>query len=50
MPELALQMGRPVRYGGEFRGFEERVRHMVELSRRGAGSGRAEPSGRASGA
>ena len=29
VPELAQQMGRPVRYGGEFRGFEERVRYMV---------------------
>ena len=26
VPELAQQMGRPVRFGGEFRGFEERVR------------------------
>ena len=24
--ELAHQMGRPVRYGGEFRGFDERAR------------------------
>jgi acyl-CoA reductase-like NAD-dependent aldehyde dehydrogenase len=32
VPELALQMGRPVRYGGEFRGFEERVRYMVEIA------------------
>jgi acyl-CoA reductase-like NAD-dependent aldehyde dehydrogenase len=30
--ELALQMGRPVRYGGELRSFEERVRTMVELA------------------
>lgn len=30
--ELALQMGRPVRYGGEFRSFEERVRYMVEIA------------------
>ena len=25
VPELAWQMGRPVRYGGEFKGFNERV-------------------------
>jgi acyl-CoA reductase-like NAD-dependent aldehyde dehydrogenase len=27
VPELAWQMGRPTRYGGELRGFEERARH-----------------------
>jgi acyl-CoA reductase-like NAD-dependent aldehyde dehydrogenase len=32
VPELAQQMGRPVRYGGEFRGFEERVRYMVDIA------------------
>ncbi|MFN9780090.1 MAG: aldehyde dehydrogenase family protein [Alphaproteobacteria bacterium] len=32
VPELAQQMGRPVRFGGEFRGFEERVRYMVAIS------------------
>ncbi len=32
VPELALQMGRPVRYGGEFRGFEERVRYMASIA------------------
>ena len=26
VPELAMQMGRPVRYGGELRSLEERVR------------------------
>jgi acyl-CoA reductase-like NAD-dependent aldehyde dehydrogenase len=30
--ELALQMGRPVRYGGEFRGVEERARHMASIA------------------
>ena len=30
--ELALQMGRPVRYGGEFRSLDERVRKMVALA------------------
>ncbi|MFT4115339.1 aldehyde dehydrogenase family protein [Bradyrhizobium sp.] len=32
VPELAMQMGRPVRYGGELRSFEERVRGLVALS------------------
>ena len=30
--ELAHQMGRPVRYGGEFRGFEERARYMAAIA------------------
>lgn len=29
VPELALQMGRPVRFGGEMRGVEERIRWCV---------------------
>ena len=29
VPEIAQQMGRPVRYGGEFRGVEERARYMM---------------------
>ena len=32
VPELAMQMGRPVRYGGEMRGFEERLRALIEIS------------------
>jgi acyl-CoA reductase-like NAD-dependent aldehyde dehydrogenase len=32
VPELAWQMGRPVRYGGERRGVEERVRYMAEIA------------------
>jgi acyl-CoA reductase-like NAD-dependent aldehyde dehydrogenase len=32
VPELAQQMGRPVRYGGEFKGVEERARHMVRIA------------------
>jgi acyl-CoA reductase-like NAD-dependent aldehyde dehydrogenase len=32
VPELAMQMGRPVRYGGELRSLEERVRVLIELS------------------
>jgi len=35
VPELAQQMGRPVRYGGEFGGFEERVRYMVRIANAG---------------
>ena len=32
-PELAWQMGRPVRYGaGELGGFEERARHMISIA------------------
>ncbi|NND22530.1 MAG: aldehyde dehydrogenase family protein [Silicimonas sp.] len=30
--ELAHQMGRPVRYGGEFGGFDERVRYMADVA------------------
>ncbi len=32
VPELAHMMGRPVRYGGEFGGFEERASHMAEIA------------------
>lgn len=33
VPELAWQMGRPVRYGmGELRGFEKRARHMIAIA------------------
>jgi len=32
VPELALQMGRPIRYGGELLSFEERVRALVDLA------------------
>ena len=34
VPELAWQMGRPVRYGGELRSLEERVRHMAAIAER----------------
>ena len=35
VPELAQQMGRPVRYGaGELRGFAERARHMIAIADR----------------
>jgi acyl-CoA reductase-like NAD-dependent aldehyde dehydrogenase len=32
VPELAMQMGRPIRYGGEMRGFEERLRALIDIS------------------
>lgn len=33
VPELAWQMGRPIRYGaGELRGFAERARHMIDIA------------------
>ncbi len=32
VPELARMMGRPVRYGGEFGGFEERGSHMADIA------------------
>ncbi len=31
--ELAWMMGRPVRYGGEFRGFNERASYMAQIAR-----------------
>ena len=33
VPELAHQMGRPIRYGGEFGGFNERATYMAEIAR-----------------
>ena len=32
VPELAAMMGRPVRYGGEFGGFNERSQYMAEIA------------------
>ncbi len=32
VPELAWQMGRPVRYGGEFSGFHERAAYMASIA------------------
>lgn len=32
VPELAWQMGRPIRFGGEKRGVEERARYMIDLA------------------
>ncbi|MAY88653.1 MAG: aldehyde dehydrogenase [Pseudooceanicola sp.] len=34
VPELAHMMGRPVRYGGEFGGFNERASYMAEIAER----------------
>ncbi len=33
VPELAHMMGRPVRYGGEFGGFNERASYMAEIAK-----------------
>ncbi|UWQ26676.1 aldehyde dehydrogenase family protein [Leisingera aquaemixtae] len=33
VPELAHMMGRPVRYGGEFGGFNERASHMAKIAK-----------------
>jgi acyl-CoA reductase-like NAD-dependent aldehyde dehydrogenase len=32
VPELAWQMGRPIRYGGEFGGFNERATYMAKIA------------------
>jgi len=32
VPEIAWQMGRPTRYGGEFGGVKERTNYMVEIA------------------
>jgi len=33
VPELAKMMGRPIRYGGEFGGFNERATHMAKIAK-----------------
>ena len=35
VPDLARQMGRPIRYGGEFGGFNERASHMADIAAEG---------------
>lgn len=35
VPELARMMGRPIRYGGEFGGFNERATHMAQIAQDG---------------
>ncbi|KHA53182.1 aldehyde dehydrogenase family protein [Sulfitobacter geojensis] len=32
VPEIAHQMGRPIRYGGEFGGFNERASYMADIA------------------
>lgn len=32
VPEIAQQMGRPVKWGGEFKPFEQRARHMLDIA------------------
>ena len=32
VPELAWMMGRPVKFGGEFGGFNERASHMADIA------------------
>ena len=39
VPELAWQMGRPTRYGGEKGGVEERTRYMVALAEKALARG-----------
>jgi acyl-CoA reductase-like NAD-dependent aldehyde dehydrogenase len=34
VPELARMMGRPIRYGGEFGGFNERASYMAQIAER----------------
>jgi acyl-CoA reductase-like NAD-dependent aldehyde dehydrogenase len=44
VPELAWQMGRPIRYGaGELRGFEERARHMIGIAEKALANITPEP-------
>ena len=38
VPELAQMMGRPVRYGGEFGGVDERATHMAKIAEEGLSS------------
>ncbi|ARC89131.1 aldehyde dehydrogenase family protein [Rhodovulum sp. MB263] len=45
VPELARQMGRPIRYGGEFRGFEERATYMAGIAETALAPIAAEDSG-----
>ena len=35
VPELAHMMGRPIRYGGEFGGFNERASHLAKIAAEG---------------
>ncbi len=44
VPELAWQMGRPVRYGGEFKGFNERSNYVASIAADALASLRIEDS------
>lgn len=44
VPELARMMGRPVRYGGEFRGVEERASYMAGVAEQALAPLRVEDS------
>jgi acyl-CoA reductase-like NAD-dependent aldehyde dehydrogenase len=44
VPELARMMGRPVRYGGEFRGVDERASYMAEVAEQALAPLRVEDS------
>jgi acyl-CoA reductase-like NAD-dependent aldehyde dehydrogenase len=46
VPELARMMGRPVRYGGEFRGVDERAFYMADIAEDALAPLRVEDSGR----
>ena len=45
VPEIAWQMGRPVRYGGEFGGFNERASHMADIAQSALADIEVEDSG-----
>lgn len=46
VPELAHQMGRPVRYGGEFGGFNERATYMAKIAQDALADVKIEDSGK----
>jgi acyl-CoA reductase-like NAD-dependent aldehyde dehydrogenase len=46
VPELARMMGRPVRYGGEFRGVDERATYMADIAEEALAPLRVEDSGK----
>jgi len=39
VPELAHMMGRPIRYGGEFGGVDERASYMADIAERALAPG-----------
>ena len=45
VPELAHMMGRPVRYGGEFKGFKERADHLASIAQKALADEVIEDSG-----